>query len=70
MSPSACKNEFNATTKINNIVPKKITFIYSSPRIVTSWEEFINKNIFSPKANPKIDTTTEIIIEYMITFPK
>ena len=36
VSPSACKNEFNATTKINNIVPKKITFIYSSPRIVTS----------------------------------
>jgi len=35
VSPSACKNEFKATTKINKTEPKKIILIYSSPRIVT-----------------------------------
>ena len=59
---SACKKEFKATTKINKTVPKKIILIYSSPRVVTELEEFINWNIVSPKEKPKIDTTNEIII--------
>ena len=45
----------------NFMIPKKIILIYSSPRVVTLLEEFINWNIFSPKTKPKIDTTTEII---------
>ena len=61
VSPSACKNEFNATTNINKIVPKKITLIYLRPRPVTSFEEFINKNTFSPKVKPSNETINEII---------
>ena len=62
VSPSACKKEFKATTNINNTVPKKIILIYSTPSIVTSSDEFINKNTFSAKVKPKIDTAIEIMI--------
>ena len=48
---------------VKTLLTRAIGRSYSRPRIVTSWEELINMNIFSPKTNPKIDTTPEIIIE-------
>ena len=36
VSPSACKREFKATTLIKTTEPEKITFVYWSPKLITS----------------------------------
>ena len=47
MSPSACKREFNATTKINMTDPEYIISVYSSPKEITFLLDPIKEKTFS-----------------------
>ena len=60
VSPSACKSEFKATTRINNIEPEKITLVYFNPKTVTVLVDPINLYTFSERVRPKKVITIEI----------
>ena len=70
VSPSACNNEFKATTKIKNIDPENITSVYFNPKFITLLDEPINEKISGAKNKPIKVTKIDKIIPYTIVCPK